>query len=141
VAEAELIRDRLVDAAREARERAYAPYSNFAVGAAIRTHSGRIFTGSNVENASYGLTMCAERVAVFAAVAAGERIIESVAVVADTPDVTPPCGACRQVLFEFGPSTEIVCEGAGGVRRVWSLANLLPHAFGPNSLQLTSSPD
>jgi cytidine deaminase len=138
VAEAELSRDRLVEAAWEARRKAYAPYSRFAVGAAVRTGSGRLYTGANVENASYGLTMCAERAAVFAAVAAGERVVDAVAVVADTADVTPPCGACRQVLFEFGPSTEIIGEGAGGSRRLWSLDELLPNAFGPSSLHVAS---
>lgn len=120
-------------AAREVRERAYAPYSMFAVGAAVLA-GGRVFTGVNVENASYPLTVCAERNAVAAAVAAGEREVEAVAVVAGDADPTPPCGGCRQVLSEFGPDALVVCESVGGRRREWRLSDLLPEAFGPGSL-------
>jgi len=125
--------DRLVTAAREARERAYAPYSRFHVGAAVLA-GGRVFAAPNIENASYPLSVCAERNAVAAAVAAGERSIEAVAVVADNEDPTPPCGGCRQVLNEFGPEMLVICEGVGGRRATWRLPEILPHAFGPSSL-------
>jgi cytidine deaminase len=123
----------LVAAAREAKGRAYAPYSRFHVGAAVLAR-GAMYTGVNVENASYPLTVCAERNAVAAAVAAGETRIDAVAVSADADDPTPPCGGCRQVLNEFGPDMLVVCEGSSGRRSDWVLANLLPNAFGPSSL-------
>jgi cytidine deaminase len=121
-------------AARTARSRAYAPYSDFHVGAAVLA-GGEVFTGVNVENASYPLSVCAERNAVAAAVGAGQRTIEAVAVVADAEDPTPPCGGCRQVLNEFGPRMLVVCEGSGGRRTEWVLSEILPHAFGPANLQ------
>jgi len=123
----------LLAVAWRAREHAYAPYSRFAVGAAVLGGSGRIYPGVNVENASYGLTLCAERCAVSSAVAAGEREIRAVAVVTDAEAVTPPCGACRQVLAEFG-APQVFAANARGHRRVWSLNELLPDAFGPASL-------
>ena len=125
--------DRLVAAARRARKRAHAPYSQFPVGAAVLA-GGRIFAGVNVENASYPLSVCAERNAVAAAVAAGKTAIEAVAVVAGTEDPTPPCGGCRQVLNEFGPRMLVVCEGTSGRRSEWVLSAILPHAFGPSNL-------
>jgi cytidine deaminase len=125
--------DRLVTAAAKARKRAYAPYSGFHVGAAVLA-GGRIFTGVNVENASYPLSVCAERNAVASAVAGGTSSIEAVAVVADADDPTPPCGGCRQVLNEFGPDMLVVCEGAAGRRSEWILSAILPHAFGPSNL-------
>lgn len=125
--------DRLVAAARDARAHAYAPYSRFHVGAAVLA-GGRVFTGVNVENASYPLTVCAERNAVGAAVAAGETRIDAVAVSADGDEPTPPCGGCRQVLNEFGPEMLVVCEGTSGRRTDWVLSDLLPHSFGPASL-------
>lgn len=125
--------DDLVGAAREVRERAHAPYSRFRVGAAVLA-GGKVFTGANVENASYPLSVCAERNAVAAAVAAGETAIDVVAVVADADDPTPPCGGCRQVLNEFGPDMLVVCEGSSGRRAEWSLPELLPQAFGPSNL-------
>src|SRR5689334_11504129 len=101
--------DALRDAAREAAARAYAPYSKFRVGAALWTRSGRAFAGCNVENASYGLTICAERNAVFQMVAAGETTFDRVVVYTPTPTPTAPCGACRQVLNEFNPDAEVLC--------------------------------
>lgn len=128
----------LIDAARLARERAYAPYSGFAVGAALLTASGEVVAGCNVENASLGLTICAERNAVFAAVAAallgdpaGETTIEAIAVVADSEDPVSPCGACRQVLHEFGPDCIVIAANLSGAVRAARLNELLPGAFGP----------
>ena len=119
----------LIASAREARERAYAPYSEFRVGAALRAASGAIYRGGNVENASYGLTICAERAAVFAAVAAGERQLVEIAIVSDSPTPTMPCGACRQVLREFGPDLRVVAAGENGSIKRAMLARLLPDAF------------
>ena len=121
-------------AAWRARASAYAPYSGFAVGAAVLAGSGNLYPGANVENASFGLTTCAERVAVFTAVAAGERRIALVAVVTDADLVTPPCGACRQVIVELGPRALVVAENRKGERRQWTIADLLPDAFGLSSL-------
>jgi len=118
----------LIDAARQARERAYAPYSRFAVGAALRTKSGRVFCGCNVENLSFGLTICAERAAVFAAVAAGERGFEALAVVADSKAPVTPCGACRQVLAEFSPTLPVCSANLEGAIFQSSIAELLPRA-------------
>jgi cytidine deaminase len=127
-------REALVAAAGEARERAYAPYSGFQVGAALLSDDGSRFTGANVENASYGLSMCAERTAVFHAVAQGVRRLRAVAVVASNDEPTWPCGACRQVLYEFGPDLIVISEGQDGRREERSLAELLPEAFGPDDL-------
>ncbi len=124
--------ERLLDRAREVRKRAYAPGSRFRVGAAVRTASGRVFVGCNVENASFGLTICAERAAVCAAVAAGERVITTVAVVAGRAGAVSPCGACRQVLAEFalkGGALWVVTAGARGSAKVVALHDLLPAAF------------
>lgn len=118
--------DELVIAAWQARESAYAPYSRFAVGAAVMTHDGRIFTGCNVENLSYGLTMCAERVAIGAAVAAGARNFRMIAVVADTAVPISPCGACRQVMAEFGVSRVILANRSE--RLEFTMEELLPRA-------------
>lgn len=118
--------DRLVEAAWQARESAYAPYSNFAVGAALLAADGRIFPGCNVENISYGLTNCAERVAIGAAVAAGVREFVAVAVVADTGVPISPCGACRQVLAEFGVPRVMLANR--NERLEFGLAELLPRA-------------
>ncbi len=124
--------ERLLKAAMTARASAYAPYSRFQVGAAVLA-GGEVFAGCNVENASFGLTICAERVAVFAAVAAGPRRIEAVAVAGDPARPTAPCGACRQVLHEFGPEMAVILH-SGGKPIVQSLASLLPQAFGPDDL-------
>lgn len=121
--------DALVGAARAARERAWAPYSTFKVGAALETADGTIITGCNVENASYGLTICAERVALFTAIAAGHRRFVRIAVVADTESPTPPCGACRQVLWEFAEDIEVVLANLSGVAARHRMADLLPHPF------------
>jgi cytidine deaminase len=127
-------RRRLIAAARRAAKDAYAPYSKFRVGAAVLTGSGKIFTGANVENASYGLSNCAERTAVFAAVAAGERKIAAVSVYTPTRKPTLPCGACRQVIHEFGPKAVIVCACRSHERLETALDRLLPGAFGRRDL-------
>lgn len=124
--------DELVRAAQEARKDAYVPYSRYKVGAALRTKSGRVFTGANVENAAYGLSMCAERVAAFKAVTEGERDFDTI-VVATENGVTP-CGACRQVLSEFGPHMRIITVNAEGERHEYSMDDLLPRAFAPSDL-------
>ncbi|HEY3897522.1 MAG TPA: cytidine deaminase [Chthoniobacter sp.] len=118
----------LVALARSVREKAYAPYSHFPVGAAIRTRSGRVYCGCNVENLSFGLTICAERAAVFAAVAAGEKEFEAIAVVADSLQPVTPCGACRQVLAEFSGNLLICSENLQGQRYETTIAELLPRA-------------
>jgi len=127
--------DELVALAAQARRHAYAPYSHFAVGAALLAQSGRVYTGANVENASYGLAVCAERVAVWQAVAAGERAFTAIAVV--TENGVSPCGACRQVLAEFAgdPRTlRLIVADTQGRRRTYTLAELLPEAFTPEQL-------
>lgn len=128
-------RRRLAQAARSAARSAYAPYSNFRVGAAVLTGSGRIYSGANVENASYGLCNCAERTAIFAAAAAGERRLRAVVVYTPTTAPTLPCGACRQVINEFGPQATIIslCRTAATVET--TLDQLLPDAFGPANLR------
>lgn len=140
----------LLAAAQAARQHAYAPYSRFAVGAAVRTRDGRIFTGANVENASYGLSVCAERSAVLAAVLAGARELVAVAVCSALMPPAAPCGMCRQTLAEFAADCEVLlcgpAEGNGTVVRTW-LHELLPRAFSPASLhafaeqQRTGAPD
>jgi cytidine deaminase len=117
---------RLVDTAFQARRRAHAPYSGFAVGAALLTKSKKIFTGCNVENLSLGLTMCAERSAVAAAVANGEKEFIAIAVVADSAEPPLPCGACRQVLAEFNPDLKIIASTAGRIVEELILSDLLP---------------
>jgi cytidine deaminase len=125
--------DPLVQAARAVQAKAYAPYSNFRVGAALESDSGDVFVGCNVENASYGLTICAERAAVCAAVSAGARRFRRAVVVTDSDPPAAPCGACRQVLSEFG--TELRVEAIGPKGSVaWTMAELLPAAFGPDQL-------
>jgi cytidine deaminase len=119
----------LIAAARTAREHAHAPYSNFRVGAAVRAKSGRIFTGCNVENATYGLTLCAERVAIFKAISEGERGFDAVAVVADTDVLTPPCGACRQILWEFCGDAEVILANLHGKVERHLMSALLPMPF------------
>jgi len=121
----------LVAAARAVRAHAWAPFSHFAVGAALRHRDGRIVTGCNVENATYGLTLCAERVAVVKAISEGMRPDEftAIAVVADTDEPTPPCGACRQILWEFCGNIPVVLATPTEVRAVLAMADLLPRPF------------
>src|SRR5713101_2272221 len=122
-------RQRLLEAARAARQHAHAAFSNFRVGAALETADGQIVTGCNVENATYGLTICAERVAVFKAISEGHRSFTRVAVVADTAEPTPPCGACRQILWEFGGDLEVILANLEGEKARYQLKDLLPHPF------------
>jgi cytidine deaminase len=125
---------KLERAARTAAKASYSPYSKFRVGAAVLTASGKIYTGTNVENASYGLCNCAERTALFSAVAAGEREVRAVAVFTPTPAPTSPCGACRQVINEFGPTALVISVCNSARRSETTLDALLPAAFGPRDL-------
>lgn len=119
----------LVQEAMKAKEYAYVPYSHFPVGAALLTRSGRVFTGCNVENASYRLTICAEQTAVSKAVSAGEREFAAIAVVCDTDDYCSPCGACRQLIAEFGLNTRVIMANKAGDYRVRTIRELLPGSF------------
>jgi cytidine deaminase len=119
----------LVMAARQAREHAVADFSNFKVGAALLTSSGDVVTGCNVENASYGLTMCAERVAIFKALSEGHRSFKSIVNVADTEDPTPPCGACRQIIWEFCGDVEVTLANLQQVTKTLRMKDLLPLPF------------
>jgi cytidine deaminase len=119
----------LISAAKQARENAHAPFSNFRVGAALRAKSGRVFTGCNVENATLGLTCCAERVAIFKAVSEGERGFDSIAVAADTDTLTPPCGACRQIIWEFCGDVPVILTNLKGKIELTTSGNLLPQPF------------
>ena len=122
--------EQLIKVASLARQRAYAPYSGYKVGAAIRTKRNRIHSAANVENASYGLTVCAERCALFTAVAAGETAgYDAIAIVIDDEVLPSPCGACRQVLHEFAPGMRVVLATTGGLRKTTTLQELLPDAF------------
>ena len=120
---------KLVDAALAARENAHAPFSKFKVGAAIEDQTGRIFTGCNVENATYGLTICAERVAVFKAISEGARKFTRIAVAADTETLTPPCGACRQILWEFCGNAELILVNLRGKTESFRLKDIFPRPF------------
>jgi len=130
------MRDRLIQAATEARLTAYAPYSRFQVGAAVQTKSGAIFQGCNLENGSYGATICAERVALFHAYVHGAQDIEAIAVVADTPTPCPPCGICRQVMIELAGNIEVILANLRGDVRVFHARELLPEAFTPDFLEM-----
>lgn len=126
--------EQLIAAAREARERAYVPYSRFPVGAALVAEDGSLYTGCNIENASYGLTNCAERTAIFKMVSEGHRRFVAIAVVGDTDGPCSPCGACRQVMNEFGPDARVILTNLRGETQVTSVKALLPGAFGPDDL-------
>lgn len=124
----------LMTAAKKARENAHAPYSNFRVGAALRGSSGRIFDGCNVENATYGLTICAERVAIFKAISEGERGFSAIAVVTDTETLTPPCGACRQLIWEFCGDIPVTMGNLGEKRETVQMKELFPKPFDSSNL-------
>lgn len=126
--------DPLIAAAMIAREKAFAPFSHFHVGAALETENGEIITGCNVESASYGLTMCAERVAVFRGVAEGYRCFKRVAIVTDTATPTPPCGACRQILWEFAPDAEVLLANLSGKVVRYTVRELIPNGFDARQL-------
>lgn len=119
----------LIDAATAVREHAYAPFSDFRVGSALETDDGEVISGCNVESASYGLTVCAERVAIWKAISQGKRKIKHIAVVADTEELTPPCGVCRQIIWEFGGDIPVVMANLKGKVEVVQMRDLLPRAF------------
>ena len=121
--------DTLIAAAKQARENAHAPFSNFRVGAAVRAHSGRVYTGCNIENATLGLTCCAERVAIFKAMSEGARGFNAIAVVADGETLTPPCGACRQIIWEFCGDIPVLLANVSGKVEKETSAGLLPRQF------------
>ena len=127
--------EELIRVASLARQRAYAPYSKYKVGAAIRTKRNRVHSGANVENATYGLTVCAERTAAFTAVNAGDTAFDAIAIVIDDERLPTPCGACRQVLAEFSPDMRVILATTGGKRKVTSLRELLPDPFLPENLR------
>jgi cytidine deaminase len=129
----------LIEAATQARLRSVAPFSNFLVGAAVRTEGGKVYTGCNVESASYGLTVCAERVAVWKALSEGERQFAAMAVVADTESLTPPCGTCRQIIWEFCKGATIVLANLRGQKETVVIKDLLPRAFDARFLKEGSS--
>jgi cytidine deaminase len=127
--------DALITAARDARERAVAPFSRFRVGAALETEGGAVITGCNIENASYGLTMCAERVAIFKAVSEGHRTFRRIAIVADTPVPTAPCGACRQILWEYAGNILVILADLQRVTARYRMNRLLPAPFDADVLR------
>jgi len=123
------VTDALLDAAWKARENACCGYSGFAVGAAVETTNGQIYSGCNIENASYGLTVCAERVAIWKALSEGVREFRNLAVVTAADTATPPCGACRQIIWEFCGDIPVLAANRNGDRKTWQMRELLPHAF------------
>jgi len=125
----------LIETATDARLQSVAPFSRFLVGAAVRTENGKVYTGCNVESASYGLTVCAERVAIWKALSEGERQFTELAVVADTESLTPPCGTCRQIIWEFAKHATVVLANLRGQRETVSVKDLLPRAFDVRFLQ------
>lgn len=128
----------LLETATAARLRSVAPFSNFLVGAALRTKAGKVFTGCNVESASYGLTVCAERVAIWKALSEGERDFDQLVIVADTEALTPPCGTCRQIIWEFAKHARIVLANLRGQQEEVSISQLLPRAFDARFLKEAS---
>ena len=126
--------DQLLTVAEQSQKNAHAPYSNFRVGAALRATSGRVFGGCNVENATYGLTVCAERIAIFKAISEGERGFDAIAVVADTDTLTPPCGACRQLIWEFCGDIPVVLSNLKGKTEVIPMRELFPRPFDSSNL-------
>lgn len=128
----------LIEAAAAARLRSLAPFSKFLVGAALQTDEGKVFTGCNVESASYGLTVCAERVAIWKALSEGERNFTNLVIVADTESLTPPCGTCRQIIWEFCKHAKIVLANLRGQREELSVSDLLPRAFDARFLKEAS---
>ena len=130
--------EQLIQAATDARMRSVAPFSNFKVGAALQTKAGKVFTGCNIESASYGLTVCAERVAIWKALSEGERDFTDLVVVADTETLTPPCGTCRQIIWEFAKHAKIVLANLRGQREEVSIKDLLPRAFDARFLKEAS---
>ena len=119
----------LIEAAKRARLQSVAPFSNFLVGAAVKAASGKVYTGCNIESASYGLTVCAERIAIWKALSEGERQFTELAIVADTETLTPPCGTCRQIIWEFARNATIVFANLNGETDKFQIADLLPRAF------------
>ncbi|MFN2453594.1 MAG: cytidine deaminase [Pyrinomonadaceae bacterium] len=126
---------RLIAAASDALAYAFAPFSDFRVGAALETIDGKIFTGCNIENATYGLTMCAERVAIFKAVSEGARRFRRLAIVAETKELTPPCGACRQIIWEFCSDIPVLLANNRGDTATLQMSELFPHAFDKSFLK------
>jgi cytidine deaminase len=128
----------LIEAAQRARSQSVAPFSKFLVGAAVRTENGKVYTGCNIESASYGLTVCAERVAIWKALSEGERDFTELAVVADTEVLTPPCGTCRQIIWEFAKSASIIFANLKGESERFQIRDLLPRAFDARFLKSAS---
>lgn len=127
--------EKFIEVAKQARAKASAPFSNFKVGALLLGKNGEIFTGCNIENATYGLTMCAERVAIFKAISEGAREFKKIVVVADTDELTPPCGACRQIIWEFCGNVEITLANLHGKTETIQMKELFPRAFDVNFLE------
>jgi len=126
--------DALIAAATKGREHAHAKFSNFKVGAALRTPSGKVYTGCNIENATYGLTVCAERTAIFKAISEGERKFDAIAVVTDTDTLTPPCGACRQIIWEFCGDVPVILANLKGKTETFHMSQLFPKPFDSSNL-------
>ncbi len=123
------VKDKLIAKAREVRKNAYVPYSKFPIGAAILTEDNKVFTGCNIENAAYGLTNCAERTAIYKAIATGYRKFKAIAIIADTEKPITPCGSCRQVLLEFGTNIKVIMTNFNGDEEIKTISELLPSSF------------